>query len=90
MQKITVNNDTGAPLTLWVEPLGEDYWLNPGERFTVSSDTELADPATVAPFEVTVHAQGVSVFSNVGHLAGVHDASGTEVHCGHQRPTEAP
>jgi hypothetical protein len=35
---IEVSNGSGAWLGLWLEPLGEDRWLHPGETFRVRSD----------------------------------------------------
>lgn len=41
-----------------------------------------------APFDVVFHDQGASVEVNTGYGAVVHDQSGAELICGHQRPLE--
>ncbi|MFI5809221.1 hypothetical protein [Streptomyces sp. NPDC051561] len=88
MPKIRLHNDNEQILAVWVEPIGEDFWMRPKEQFTISTDaTADADPDE-APFEVVLHAKGVSVFQSTGHEAVVRDQSGTEVACGHQRPLE--
>ncbi|WP_202501561.1 hypothetical protein [Streptomyces sp. SID5785] len=88
MSKIRLNNDTEQLLAVWVEPLGEDYWMRPDEQFTLTAlDAGSGDPDEV-PFDVVVHDQGISVWVNVGFQAVVRDRSGTPVDCGHQRPVE--
>ncbi|MFI9810400.1 hypothetical protein ACIHEJ_40065 [Streptomyces sp. NPDC052301] len=87
MPRIRLNNETEKILAVWVEPLGEDYWMNPEERFTIATKAESGD-LDEAPFDVVFHDQGVSVWVNVGYEAVVRDQSGTEVNCGHQRPLE--
>ncbi|MGW0602271.1 hypothetical protein ACWD11_34940 [Streptomyces sp. NPDC002776] len=88
MPKIRLNNDTEKILTVWIEPLGEDYWMNPKERFTIATQTAVSEDSDEAPFDVVFHDQGVSVWVNIGFEAVVRDQSGTEVDCGHQRPLE--
>lgn len=39
MPKIRLNNDNEKILGIWVEPWGEDYWMNPKEQFTISTET---------------------------------------------------
>ena len=89
MPKIRLKNDTEKILAVWVEPLGEDYWMHPKERFTIAT-TETAEggDCETVPFDVVFHDQGVSVWVNIGYEAVVYDQSGTEVDCGHQRPLE--
>ena len=72
---------------MWVEPLGEDYWLNPGETFTVVAD----DDPDADGFNVVHHDQGVSVWYEAASWPEpqVYDASGKLLRCGHQRPQEA-
>ncbi|MFG2623166.1 hypothetical protein ACGFXC_36725 [Streptomyces sp. NPDC048507] len=90
MPKIRLNNDTTKALGIWVEPWGEDYWMNPMEEFTITTEPpEGVDPDEV-PFDVVFHNQGVSVGVNVGYEAVVHDQSGAVLVCGHQRPLEVP
>ncbi|MFJ8230317.1 hypothetical protein ACIQ9E_10240 [Streptomyces sp. NPDC094448] len=88
MPKIRLNNETGKVLGVWVEPLGEDFWMNPEDRFTLATVTPESEDSDEAPFEVVFHDSGVSVCVNVGYEAVVHDRSGARVDCGHQRPVE--
>ncbi|GIH29287.1 hypothetical protein Aph01nite_75970 [Acrocarpospora phusangensis] len=91
MAKIRLNNDTGAMLGIWIEPWGTDHWMKPGQTFTVVAGHSGPPPSGEVPvddvpFDVVVHDQGVSIYVNVVHEASVYDESGTEAHCGHQRP----
>jgi hypothetical protein len=88
MPEIRLTNETGKMLGVWVEPWGLDYWMKPEDQFTVSTEIQSGTPADEAPFEVVLHDQGISVFVNVGFTADVHDQSGDQVECGHQRPIE--
>ncbi|MET9600516.1 hypothetical protein [Streptomyces sp. NPDC006459] len=87
MPKISLSNDTPKTLCIWVEPWGEDYWMNPKERFTIATETPEGVDSDEAPFDVSFHDKGVSVSVN-GNEAVVHDQSGTALDCGHQRPLE--
>lgn len=85
---LPVENAGSVPLCLFVEPYGEDFWLEPGEAVTVSA---VSDGSNVQ-FAVTVAAELVSVwlFENgdpdrVVSESQVLDASGTPLECGHQR-----
>lgn len=88
MPKIRLNNDTANILGIWVEPCGEDYWMNPKEQFTVTTEIPDGVDSDEPPFDVVFHDQGASVWVNIGYEAVVYDQSGTEVDCGHQRPLE--
>ncbi|MEV5340687.1 hypothetical protein AB0K93_19770 [Streptomyces sp. NPDC052676] len=48
-----VKNSGDAPLELWLEPFGQDYWLKPGETVYVTSYGRWQDH----PFE-TLHEPG--------------------------------
>ncbi|RSS76831.1 hypothetical protein EF918_22685 [Streptomyces sp. WAC06614] len=78
-----MNNDTEKILAVWIEPLGEDYWMNPEERFTIATKTAESGDSDEVPFDVVFHDRGVSVWVNIGYEAVVRDQSGTEVDCGH-------
>lgn len=88
MAKIRLNNDSEKMLAVWVEPLGEDYWMHPKEGFVIATDTAQNADSGDAPFDVVFHDQGVSVWVNVGYEAVVRDQSGAAVDGGHQRPLE--
>ncbi|MEU6482610.1 hypothetical protein [Streptomyces sp. NPDC046887] len=90
MPSIRVGNDTDRMLTVRVEPLGEDFWLKPGERLTLVARAPEGPDSGEPPFEVTQHDSGVNVWSHLDVEPVAYDGSGTEVHCGHQRPAEPP
>ncbi|MDX2389324.1 MULTISPECIES: hypothetical protein [unclassified Streptomyces] len=84
MSKTSVSNETESMLCLWVEPWGTDHWMRPGEEFTVVTYLEPEE----APFNVVVHAQGITVWVNSSNDAEVVDKNGNLVPCGHQRPAD--
>ncbi|MFB7831685.1 hypothetical protein [Streptomyces sp. NPDC056056] len=69
---------------MWVEPWGTDYWMRPGERFSVVTELEPEE----SPFNVVVHATGITVWVNSANSSEVLDQDGVVVPCGHQRPTD--
>ncbi|UQX02345.1 hypothetical protein [Streptomyces sp. RerS4] len=81
---IHVGNSGDTLLELWLEPFGQDYWLRPGETFTVTSYGE-RDPA--AAFEVHHEPERIQVWAT-SWFATVTFPDGTEVPGGHQRPRE--
>jgi hypothetical protein len=85
MPKTAVKNDTTDTLCLWLEPWGTDHWMQPGERYTITTDDDPDEPC----FETVIHDQGISIWVNAGTDAQVVDQDGNEVACGHQRPIEA-
>ncbi|MFB7678515.1 hypothetical protein ACFC26_44745 [Kitasatospora purpeofusca] len=84
MSKTSVSNETEGMLCLWVEPWGTDHWMRPGEEFTVMTELEPEE----SPFNVVVHAQGITVWVNSSNDAEVVDKNGSLVPCGHQRPAD--
>jgi hypothetical protein len=85
-----VRNDSEGLVELFLEPLGEDRWLTPGETFTIRSDYE----GDEEPFEVTDERglDGTGAVVVWPHACGeveVFDDSGALVECGHQRPGRA-
>ncbi|WP_455356287.1 hypothetical protein [Streptomyces sp. SYSU K217416] len=86
--RLPVENAGSAPLCLFIEPYGEDFWLEPGEAVTVMP---VGDCINVR-FAVTVAAGLVSVWLHEDGDPGkvvaesqVIDASGVLLECGHQR-----
>jgi hypothetical protein len=89
-------------LALYLEPLGNDYWLRPGEAFTVVAPApEPHGPHAVrltaevrvtdgAPFSITRFRDGgyeaVQVSVDVLGSYTVIGPDGAELACGHQRP----
>ncbi|MFF4744018.1 hypothetical protein [Streptomyces sp. NPDC001268] len=86
--KLPVENAGSTPLCLFIEPYGEDFWLEPGEAVTVMP---VGDDISVQ-FAVTVAVELVSVWlyedadpHKVVSESQVLDASGIPLKCGHQR-----
>lgn len=76
----------GEKLTeLTLEPLGEDYWLKPGETFIVTS---YGDHGLGHPFEVQYWPDSVSVWCT-SWFGTVSDDDGNQLSAGHQRPDGA-
>ncbi|MEV7682151.1 hypothetical protein AB0O64_26910 [Streptomyces sp. NPDC088341] len=87
--KLPVENAGDGDLCLFIEPYGEDYWLKPGEVFTVAPDVGGID----VRFSASVWPEGITVWlyengdpHKVVLEYTVADADGTPLECGHQRP----
>lgn len=78
-----VQNSGPELLELWLEPIGQDYWLRPGESVTVTSYGSW----TGHPFE-TVHEPGRLEVWVSSWFAAVTFPDGTEVPGAHQRPRD--
>lgn len=91
---IDVKNSGAGWLVMWLEPLGEDRWLRPGEKFRVHDDYDGEEPPFSVDFWVddedrAAGIENVSVWVEFGDpSAKVTDAAGAVVECGHQRPAE--
>jgi hypothetical protein len=90
---LDVHNDSAGWLVLWLEPLGEDRWLRPGETFQVRSDYQGGEsPFSVSRWvdqdEGAVGVDNVEVRVEHGESPEVTDNSGSVVECGHQRPAD--
>lgn len=91
---LDITNSHAGWLTLWLEPLGEDRWMRPGETFRIRSDydgderdflIDLSAGAKARPAGI----ENVTVSIERGSpYARVTDDSGNVVECGHQRPAE--
>ncbi len=94
MAAITVDNDSEGWLTLWIEPLGEDRWLRPGERFVVRSDYSGDESAFTVQYwanadDRAAGIENVTVWIDEGDVyPEVVDSEGRVIECGHQRPAE--
>ncbi|WP_430788918.1 hypothetical protein [Actinoplanes sp. G11-F43] len=93
MAVMDVENRSAGRLVLWLEPLGEDFWLNPGESVRILSDYRGEE----SPFTVVYWADEKDRAAGVENLTvsidqgdcrntTVTDRSGTTLDCGHQRP----
>ena len=47
---LDITNSYAGWLTLWLEPLGEDRWLRPGETFRIRSDYNGDEPDFLVAF----------------------------------------
>ncbi|SDI51757.1 hypothetical protein SAMN05192558_108356 [Actinokineospora alba] len=89
-----VRNSSKGWLVLWLEPLGEDRWLKPGEVVRVRSDYGGDEPAFSVDFweddrDRDAGIQNINVWIEQGDCyAEVTDHAGNVVECGHQRPEE--
>lgn len=94
MAVMGVCNSSQGWLVLWLEPLGEDRWLRPGETLRVRSDYDGGELAFsvdcwVCEDDRAAGIENISVcVENGSAYAEVVDAAGTVVECGHQRPAE--
>ncbi len=87
MLKLRVTNPfDDKMITVWMEALGEDYWMRPREALTVEFDeSEYTESMCGAHFDVS-WLDGGDLVIWAGALALVRDQSGAELECGHQRP----
>ncbi|MFE2534723.1 hypothetical protein [Streptomyces sp. NPDC059371] len=92
--RLRVRNNGEDLLELVLEPYGSDHWLVPGETFVVwTFGSEEGDPWSGTthgnePFQVDYRPGSVTVHFNGSH-GYVADVIGTEIECGHRRPTVA-
>jgi hypothetical protein len=75
-----VHNHGEQPLQLWLEPFGQDYWLDPRERVYVTSYGTWKD----APFETAHEPGGLTVWAT-SWFATVSYPDGTEFPPGPRR-----
>ncbi|MGW0214761.1 hypothetical protein ACWDXH_10230 [Micromonospora chokoriensis] len=86
-RRLPVRNVGDQVVCLFVEPFGEDFWLQPEETFVVIGGA--VDPE----FSVSVMAAHVIVWANAGdpyEVQVVDGRSGDVLECGHGRPGETP
>jgi hypothetical protein len=92
MAVTAVHNESEGWLVLWIEPLGEDRWLKPGESVRIRSDYTGDEVAFSVSFWTDANhdeagIENVSIhLENGGPYAEVVDAGGQMLECGHQRP----
>ena len=92
MALVSLTNHSEGWLVLWLEPLGEDRWLKPGETFRVQSDYLGDDLAFSVDWwarreDQMAGIENVSVWVEGGSAyAEITDDAGKVVACGHQRP----
>jgi hypothetical protein len=96
MAVIHLSNRSDGWLVMWLEPLGEDRWLRPGETFHVSSDHPGSDTTFTVEYwardeDRAAGTENVNVWidNDIGNVyAEVIDDAGRVVPCGHQRPED--
>jgi hypothetical protein len=88
VSKLPVENVGERLVLLFVEPLGNDYWMKPEDAFVVVGGGEVAD----SEFSIDSMPDHVIVWVNEGDPFAVKvfdQASGVELECGFQRPAGA-
>jgi hypothetical protein len=95
MAIMAVRNDSTGWLVLWLEPLGEDFWLRPAETFQIRSPYAGAELEFIVNYWVNDHdrttgIENVTLWIQNGDPfeVVVTDGTGAVVECGHARPVE--
>ncbi|WP_431972521.1 hypothetical protein [Nocardia sp. bgisy134] len=85
------NTHESKKLVIWLEPLGEDFWMCPGEAFTVEFDGSDHAEHVIgdAHFDVSWYEDGFIVWTGSRWCPSLRDKAGVELECGHQRPPAA-
>ncbi|MFF0633889.1 hypothetical protein ACFYTS_15445 [Nocardia sp. NPDC004151] len=88
MPKIRFSNTSDKLLRVWTEPIPEDYWMRPGDVFTIAYDDDDYAESVIgdAHFDVSWNDEGVTVWLGTCAFPDVYDQSGNRLECGHQRP----
>ncbi len=84
--RLTLANNSKAPLIVQIEPEGADFWLRQGEEFELQAEAKKED----GRFEVQ-HCDGyIAVYPSrdVSYISVYQN--GVELECGHQRPAGWP
>ncbi|WP_405496663.1 hypothetical protein [Nocardia sp. NBC_00511] len=70
--------------------MAEEYWLRPGDVFTVEFDDSDRVEQMIgdADFDVSWHDSGIVVWTASGQDVAVRDQTGSKLEQGHQRPGE--
>ncbi|OKI98984.1 hypothetical protein AMK18_23925 [Streptomyces sp. CB01249] len=87
-----MENAGNGDLCLFIEPYGEDFYLKPGEVFTITPEAEGADVWS----STLVWEGGITVWlyengdpTRIVLEYTVTDADGIQLECGHQRPSKS-
>ncbi len=83
--KLTLTNDQDCVVTIWLEPWGEDYWMQPGETFEFVAD----EPHDDFHFSVVYGGRGISVYAEGGCAYVLVHHQGRQITCGHHRQESA-
>ncbi|MEU4319645.1 hypothetical protein AB0F85_07215 [Nocardia fluminea] len=94
MPKLMLSNPhSDKTLVVWLEPQGEDYWMNPGDELTFDfADADYSESVIGKDnghFLVSWLDEGFVVWPAARYGSTVLDRSGTELDCGHKRPAHA-
>ncbi|WAZ26221.1 hypothetical protein STRCI_007775 [Streptomyces cinnabarinus] len=89
MNRLPVRNGGEDDVCLFIEPYGEDFWLRPGDEFTVVPADGARDPqftvvSTTDCLVVWIYEGGDPERVIVDYV--VVDSGGAALECGHQRP----
>ena len=88
VNRVPVRNVGDGMVCLFVEPLGEDFWMKPGDAFTVTGGPDVAD----SEFAINTMPGYVIVWVHTGDcytVTVVDENSGQVLPCGHQSPGAA-
>ncbi|MFE5478568.1 hypothetical protein ACFQ9R_22890 [Nocardia sp. NPDC056541] len=91
MAAIRLRNGSETTLEVRIEPWGEDYWMRPGDEFTIGYDEADHDEKMMGGphFDVTFHGDWYEVWVGSSDMKlRMHDQSGAELEHGHQRPSD--
>ncbi|MFD8597503.1 hypothetical protein ACFV1L_21115 [Kitasatospora sp. NPDC059646] len=90
MNRLPVQNGGEDLVCLFIEPYGEDFWLKPGDEFTVVPTDDAPDPqftVVSAPDRLVVWIfEGGNPMNVIADYTVV-DSNGSELECGHQHPS---
>ena len=94
MASIDITNPFDGWLVVWIEPLGEDHWLRPGETCHITDDYAGSEEAFEVDHADMTYEAEIEIHNVVCWV--IHfdlnmrtfDANGVQTDCGHQRPVE--
>ena len=79
--RIDIRNDRQYPVTVWVEPWGEDYTLLPGESYSFTAAT----PAEGFHYSINWQDRDMQLYADVGCEEVLATHNSVELSCGHNR-----
>lgn len=80
LPKVTIENDRQKPVTLWLEPWGEDYTLVHKEKIEIRP----SNPDEGFHYHLVYGDKRIWVYVEEGEYPEVL-SNGTEIYCGHNR-----
>ncbi|MFD0732462.1 hypothetical protein [Planotetraspora mira] len=91
VNRLTVQSGSEDLVCLFIEPYGENFWLKPGDKFTVVPAEDTSDPqftvvAATDHMVVWIYESGDPEKVIVDYA--IIDNNGTALECGHQQPVD--